>query len=121
MRLARTTLAVIVGYLIFAVTAVALFRLSARDPHAAQPLWFMALAVVSGITFAAVGSMVAGVIGAHHPHGYIALAVLIAVGATVSLLTSPAADATWSQWTALLLMAPSAYLAGRIQHARRAS
>lgn len=121
MRLARTILAVILGYLIFAITAVALFRLSGRDPHASQPTWFMALAVFSGMAFAVVGALVAGALASHRPHVYIALALLIAVGASVSLVTSPSSDATWSQWTALLLMAPSAYLAGRVQHSRRAS
>ena len=41
-------------------------------------------------------------------------------GATASLVSSPAADARWSQWTALLLMAPSAYLVPRLLGRARA-
>ena len=42
------------------------------------------------------------------------LAGLIALGAAGSMIASPAADARWSQWAALLLMAPCAYLAPRV-------
>jgi hypothetical protein len=121
LRFLRTTAAVILGYIIFAGAAVSLFRLAARNPHAAQPLWFMAIAVLSGMAFAALGALAAGVLGAHRPHVYIALALLIAAGAVGSMLSSPPADSTWSQWAALLFMAPSAYLAGRAQQARAAS
>lgn len=41
------------------------------------------------------------------------VALLIATGATVSLLTSPAADASWSQWGALIFMAPCAWVVTR--------
>ena len=40
MKVLRSIAAVIVGYSIFVISAVALFRLSGFDPHAPQPLWF---------------------------------------------------------------------------------
>jgi hypothetical protein len=49
------------------------------------------------------------------------VAVLIAAGAITSLLTSPVTDATWSQWTAVALMAPSAALAGLLRRGPAAS
>jgi hypothetical protein len=40
------------GALIFALSAVALFQLSGRDPHAQQPPWFVVASVTYGIVFA---------------------------------------------------------------------
>jgi hypothetical protein len=116
MRLARSLLAVVVGYLIFAFSAVALFRLSGRDPHAPRPAWFMLLATVSGMIFSGAGGYCAAMIAPSRGRGHAAIvAVLVALGAAVSLGTSPATDATWSQWGALLLMAPSAWVGGRLR------
>jgi uncharacterized membrane protein YfcA len=50
----------------------------------------------------------------------IAMALILALGATSSLVMSPGSRATWSQWSALLLMAPSAWLGGRLGAARLA-
>ena len=91
-----------------------LFQLSGRDPHAPQPLWFVVTSVVYGMVFAALGGFVAARVaparGLRHAAG---VAILLALGASVSLLASSGDDATWSQWTALALMAPSAYVGGR--------
>ena len=110
MPLLRSIGAVLAGYLLFALTAVALFQLTGRNPHAAQPLWVVVLVTVYGMVFAAAGGLLAVRLSTRRSlnHAMI-LAGVVALGATVSLLTSPAADATWSQWTALTLMAPSAY------------
>jgi hypothetical protein len=84
----RSVLAVVLGYAVFAVSGGLLFKVAGRDPHAAQDLWFVVLAVIYGMVFAG----------------------LIAVGTTVSPVKS--AGATWSQWSAILLMAPCAWGAG---------
>lgn len=97
MRVIRSLVAVLGGYLIFALSAVALFKLAGRAPHAPQPIWFMAVSVACGMVFAALAG---------------------AVGATVSLILSPREGSTWSQWSALLLMAPSAWLGGRLEASR---
>ena len=98
------------GYLLFALTAVALFQLTGRDPHAPQPFWFIVAVTFYGMVFASLGGLLAVRLSANRSlrHAMV-LAGVVALGATVSLLTSPASDATWSQWTALALMAPSAY------------
>ena len=112
-RVLRTIAAVTVGYLIFALSAVALFRLSGRDPHAPQPLGVVIASVIFGMVFAALGGVVAARLAPsralRHAGGG---AVLLALGAGVSLVASPAADATWSQWAALALMAPNAWVGG---------
>jgi hypothetical protein len=111
----RSLAAVVGGYLIFALSAVALFQLVGRDPHAPQPLWFVIASAMYGIGFAGLGGFVAArVAPARALLHAAAVAIVLALGATVSLLTSPGADATWSQWAALALMAPSAYVGGRI-------
>jgi RsiW-degrading membrane proteinase PrsW (M82 family) len=115
MRVLRTLAAVVGGYVIFVFSAVALFQLSGRNPHAPQPLWFVIASAIYGMVFAALGGFVAARVAPGRPllHAGCVAAVL-ALGASVSLVASPSADATWSQWTALLLMAPSAYLGGRL-------
>ena len=111
-RLLRSLLAVVLGYAVFAVSGGLLFRVAGRDPHAVQDLWFVVLAVVYGMVFAGLGGVVAARLapsrGAVHAG---VVTGLIALGATVSLVRS--AGATWSQWSAILLMAPCAWGAGR--------
>ena len=114
-RILRSIAAVVGGYLVFALSAVALFQLSGRDPHAPQPLWFEVAAVAYGMGFAALGGCFAARIAPTRTLLHAGLvAVVVALGASVSLVASPGAGATWSQWTALALMAPSAYVGGRL-------
>jgi hypothetical protein len=108
----RSLAAVVGGYLIFALPAFALFALSGRAPYAPQPLWFV---VTATLWFAGLGGFVAARVSPARPLLHAAgVAFVLALGATVSLLTSPGTSATWSQWTALALMAPSAYVGGRL-------
>lgn len=114
-RALRAIASVAGGYLVFALSAVALFQLSGRDSHAPQPLGFETGAVVFGMVFAALGGYLAARVAATRPRAHAGgVAVVLALGAGVSLVMSPGAGATWSQWTALLLMAPSAYLGGHL-------
>jgi len=108
MALTRSIIAVLLGYVVFAGSAVLLFQVSGHRPHAAASLPFKAGTAAYGIFFAALGGWVTAWIAARRPitHGVL-LACVIAAGAIVSLLFSNAA-ATWSQWSALLLMAPAA-------------
>lgn len=109
----RTILAVVVGYLTFAFSAVVLFQLSGRDPHAPQPLSFVAFAVAYGVLFGAVGGYVAARLAPSRPRLHAAgVAIVLALGAAISLVASPGAGATWSQWAALALMAPGAFAGG---------
>jgi len=112
----RSVAGVVVGYLVFAVSAFSMFRLSGRDPHQAQGLAFAAFSVVCGMAFAFAGGYAAGVIAGRkaRAHGG-AVAVLIALGATASILSQPGAGSKWSQAAALALMAPSAFVGGVIR------
>ena len=104
----RIFLAVLAGYLIFAVSAVLLFHLTHVDPHSPASLAFKALTVAYGLAFACIGGFVAGRIGARSDLVCgIALAIVIALGATISMIAHPGAGALWTQTAALLLFAPS--------------
>lgn len=108
MAIIRSIIAVLIGYVVFAGSAVLLFQISGHRPHAEASLFFEAGTTAYGMFFAAVGGWVTAWIAVRRPimHGVL-LAGVIATGAIVSLLFSNAA-ATWSQWSALLLMAPAA-------------
>jgi hypothetical protein len=109
-KILRSIVAVVLGYALFAASAVVLFHAARRNPHASQSLKFMLFAVVYGIVFAGLGGMIAARIapakGTLHA-GFVTL--LIALGATLSLVARPGMGSTWSQWAALVLMAPSAW------------
>ena len=59
----RTILAVVAGYVIFAVSAVLLFHLTNIDPHSPATIGFEALTIAYGLAFAFVSGFVAGRIG----------------------------------------------------------
>jgi hypothetical protein len=109
----RSVLGVIVGYAIFAVSAVLLFGVTGRDPHAEQDIGFIAAADAFGVVFALLGGYLAGRIAGRRPilHAGI-VGILIVSGASASLLSSLGKGAVWSQVSAILLMAPAAVLGG---------
>lgn len=114
MKVLRAILGALCGYLIFALTGAALGVFGGRNMHAPQPLWFIAVTAAYGVVFAGLGGLVASRIAPHRGWAVAGMTGLLALGAAVSLVTSPAEDARWSQWCALLLMTPSAYLAPRL-------
>ena len=114
MNILRAIGGALVGYLVFAITGVLLGILSGRNLHADQPFWFMAVTVIYGMAFAGLGGVVASRIAPHRSWAVVGMMGLLALGAAMSLVTSPAADARWSQWAALLLMAPCAVIAPQL-------
>jgi hypothetical protein len=111
----RVVGAVLAGYAIFVVLTVAFFMLWGRDPHAAQPATFVVSAIIVGVIVAAGAGYTATLLaGRPDLKAAVAVAVMIALGAVTSLLTSRA-GATWSQWAALALMAPSAVAGGAVR------
>ena len=109
----KSVMGVVVGYLVFAFSAGLLFWASGRDPHQEQDTGFVVLSVVYGMVFAGAGGYLAGAIAGRKArlHGG-AVALIVAVGATVSFLAQPGAGSRWSQVTALFLMAPAALAGG---------
>ena len=85
-----------------------------RELHAVREQRLAAWGRGYGMLFAGLGGVVASRIAPHPGWAVVGMTCLLALGAAVSLVTSPAADARWSQWSAILLMAPSAYLVPRL-------
>lgn len=111
--LLRSVVAVLAGYIVFAASAFAVFRLSGRAAHAAASVPFMLLTIACGVVFAAVGGYVAGWLAGRRPVAHaVAMATVLAAGATASLVSTLGHGAIWSQVAALTLMAPSAVLGG---------
>jgi hypothetical protein len=118
----RTFLAVVAGYLIFAVSAVLLFHLTNVDPHSPADLGFKAFTMVYGLAFAFLSGFVAGRIARRTDLvSGIALALVIAMGATISMIARPGAGALWTQTAALLLFAPASLAGDWIRRRRRAT
>jgi hypothetical protein len=108
----RSAGAVAAGYFIFAASAVLLFQLSGREPHADAPLAFKIASVIWGGVFAMVGGWLAAHVSVRRPATHAGIvAALIAAGALASLLARPS-DALWSQASAIAVMAPCAWLGG---------
>ena len=109
----NSILGVVVGYVIFATSGVALFQLSGQDPHGDASVPFMVGAVVYGAAFALLGGYVSGWIASRRPftHGLV-VAGILALGAAVSLVSTLGKGYIWSQAAALLLMAPAAAFGG---------
>lgn len=118
----RALLAVVAGYLIFAGSAVLLFQLTRVDPHSPAAVGFELLVMVYGIAFASLGGFVAGKIARRADLNCgIALALVIVLGATISMIASPGAGALWTQTAALLLFAPASLAGNWIRQRTRRS
>src|SRR5262249_38244845 len=118
----RGILAIIVGYLIFAGSAVALYALSRQDPRTTAPPKFLMLSILYGIFFSLLAGYLTALIAKVDDLRYVLLlAAIIAAGALFSLLAHPGAGAIWSQVSALLFMSPAALVGGhlRLQQLRR--
>jgi hypothetical protein len=116
----RSVLAVIAGYLVFAVCSFALFRITGHDPYAAPTLRFGVFAVVSGLLFAAMGGFVTATIARRNTvaHGA-ALGFLMALIAAISLRSLHASGHGWTQIAAIVAMAPAAVLGSALRPPQR--
>ena len=113
MPVIRSIGSVVLGYLIFALSAFAFFQLSGQPPHAEAPFSIMLASILVGVAAAFAGGHVAARLAGRKPvaHG-IAVAVILAIGAAISLVSTLGHGAVWSQISALVLMAPGAALGG---------
>jgi len=112
----RSIVAVLSGYLLFAASAVALFWLSGRDPHAPASALFQLFTTLYGMLFAGLGGFVAAVLArrSEFEHGF-AVATLIAVIGAASLLGTLGHGSLWTQLAAILIMAPMAMVGARFR------
>jgi hypothetical protein len=111
MKVFRTIVGVILGYAIFVVSAVLLFRLSAVDPRADPGIGFMMLTIAYGIAFGFLGGLVAQAIsGTRQLTVNYVLAGIMAGFAAFSLFKTSGNH--YSQIAAIFLFAPASVLGG---------
>jgi peptidoglycan/LPS O-acetylase OafA/YrhL len=116
----RHAAAVLIGYLLFALSAAALFALAHRDPHVPQDAAFVGFSLVYGVLAAMLAGYVAASIGRGRPVSHArTLSLAIAAVAIVSLLSRPGGGAIWSQLASLFLFAPSALVGGWLRSLKR--
>jgi len=116
----RSVLAVIAGYLVFAVSAILLFRLSGHDPHAPAETGFVIVTILYGMFFATLAGFLAALLGKRFEMEHaLAVASLIAALGAASLLASVKSGAIWTQLAAILIIAPCAMLGGHLRQLQR--
>jgi hypothetical protein len=113
----KNTLAIIVGYAIFALSAVALFAFG-QDPHSDAALGFKVLTAVYGAAFSCLGGYVGQLIAKRKTLTLnFCLALIIAGFAAFSWFKSGGQH--WTQLFAIVIFAPSAILGGYLNLKRR--
>jgi hypothetical protein len=107
----RNILAVIIGYLIFAISAALLFQLSGQNPHGDTSVSFAAFVILYGAVFATVGGFITQAIAVSKTLtvNYV-LALIMAGFAAFSLFA--ASGNHYTQIAAIFLFAPLSVLGG---------
>jgi hypothetical protein len=110
--MARKIIGIIVGYAIFAVSSLLLFRVSGQAPHADATPNFMILTAVYGAIFSFISGFVSQFIAKtkNLKLNYI-LAIIIAGFATFSFFK--ATGNHWTQLLAIFIFAPVSILGGQ--------
>ena len=111
MNIFRNIIAVVVGYAVFVISALLLFKLSGVDPHA-DPSWTLMLStVIYGILFSFISGILTQVISksGRLTVNYV-LSAIIAGFAAFSLFKTSGNH--YSQLAAIFLFAPAALLGG---------
>ncbi len=112
----RAILAVVVGYVVYSSGILAFFALSGRDRHGHHALSFLLFSAFVGALYSAfAGYLCVAMIGRGSLGPAIALAVVIAVDAGLSLDYVPQGGSAWSQILTMLLFAPAAIAGGALR------
>ncbi|MEO5893296.1 MAG: hypothetical protein ABIQ31_23800 [Ferruginibacter sp.] len=114
----KNIIGVIVGYAIFVISALALFKVSKHDPHADPTIIFAILTAVYGAVFSFIGGFAAQLVAgtANLKINYI-LAFIIAGFATFSFFKT--AGNHWTQVLAIFIFAPMSIFGGLVYRRRK--
>jgi len=113
MKVFRTILAVIIGYLIFALSAVLLFTLANIEPHDETGYTTIVGVIAYGIVFSLIGGTITKLIASGTSlTANIILALLIAAIAAVSAYMSDGSN--YTQFAAIAIFAPASLIGGII-------
>jgi hypothetical protein len=114
MTILRDILAIILGYAIFVISAVLLFKLSGVEPHQEPSIGFMIASVAFGMAFSFAGGFVTQLLSksASLVVNY-ALAFIIAAFAAFSMFETSGNH--YSQIAAIFVFAPASILGGLVR------
>lgn len=116
----KSVLAVLLGYMVFGVSAILLFKVSGVAPQQEPGLAFRIWGTLYGVIFAfAGGYLAARIAGKKEILHASAVACILAVIATVSLIAQPGHGSLWSQIAALGFMTPATVLGGVVRARRQ--
>ena len=111
----RSILAIVVGYLIFALSAVAFFKGGGLDPHAPPSGRVFLFGIAYGLFFAVLAGYVTILIARRRVlWPVLAVAAIAALAAATSLLFA-GDDAAWAELTTVILMAPAIVAGGAVR------
>ncbi|MEO7977300.1 hypothetical protein [Flavobacterium sp.] len=107
----RQVLGVIIGYAIFVISSIFLFRFSGINPHADTSQLFMVMTFVYGTIFSFISGLVTQLIAKtkNLKVNYV-LFIIMAGFATFSLFKS--SGSSWTQLLAIFLFAPASVIGG---------
>ena len=112
----KSVLAVLTGYLVFGLSSIALFMLSGVDPRQEPEVGFRIWSTLYGMAFALLGGYTAArIAGKHEIQHASAVAGILALIATVSLIVQPGHASLWSQIATLGFMVPTTIVGGVIR------
>jgi hypothetical protein len=113
----RKILGIIVGYAIFVISSLLLFKVSGQTPHADATIRFMILTAAYGAVFSFISGFVSPFIAKTKDLklNYV-LAIIIAGFATFSFFK--ATGNHWTQLLAIFIFAPVSILGGRFWNKR---
>ncbi len=109
----KSVLSVLIGYLVFGVSTIVLFQLVGVDSRQEPEIGFRIWSTVYGMFFAALaGYLAARIAGKKEIKHSVAVACIMAVIATVSLIAQPGHGSLWSQIAVLGFMVPATIVGG---------
>lgn len=112
----KSVLAVLAGYLVFGISAIILFQIADVDPRQEPAIGFRLWSTVYGVFFALLSGYVAARLAGKKEIAHAsAVACILAVIATISLVAQPGHGSLWSQIAALGFMTPAAILGGVVR------
>lgn len=110
----RKVLAVIAGYIVFAVSSALLFILTKHPPHGDATIRFKVVTIGYGLFFSILSGLVLQLIARQKGRALnFILAGLIFLLAMISLITSSGSH--WTQLFAMFIFAPASILGGRLK------
>lgn len=114
----RKILAVVAGYMVFAVSAALLFIISGHPAHQNAPWDFKILTIAYGIFFSVLAGLILQLIAKQTTLKLnFILALVIFLLAAVSRFTSGGCH--WTQYFAMFIFAPASVLGGYLYQRRR--